>query len=137
LIPKFRSLALSIALATIAACASQGARATTSQGAATSGSRNLVSAGELATVGELNLYDALARIRPTMLQPRIGGGTTGVSAVPISIFYDGNQMREGVQSLRELAAKNIAEVRLLEPQQASARFGGNHANGALVITSKK
>jgi hypothetical protein len=134
---RFRSLALPIALATIAACALQGAGATTAQGTAASGSRNLVTATELATVGELNLYDALARIRPTMLQPRIGGGTTGVSAVPISIFYDGMQMREGVPSLRDLAARNIAEVRLLEPQQASARFGGNHANGALVITSKK
>ena len=137
MISKFRSFALPIALATFTACASQGAGATTAQGTAASGSRNLVTATELAAVGELNLYDGLARIRPTMLQPRIGGGTTGVAAVPISVFYDGLQMMEGVQALRELAAKNISEVRLLEPQQANARFGGNHANGALVITSKR
>ena len=132
---KFTSLALVLALAAISGCASQGAA--TAQGAPTTGSRNLVTAAELATAGDVDLYDALTRVRPTMLQPRIGGGTTGVSAVPVSVFYDGMQMREGAPSLRELAAKNVAEVRFLEPQQASARFGGNHANGALVITSKK
>ena len=132
---KFTSLALVLALAAISGCASQGAA--TAQGSPTTGSRNLVTAAELATAGDVDLYDALTRVRPTMLQPRIGGGTTGVSAVPVSVFYDGMQMREGAPSLRELAAKNVAEVRFLEPQQASARFGGNHANGALVITSKK
>jgi len=127
---KFRSLMILAALVTGAACASQGA-------ATSGGSRNLVTATELATVGDVHLYDALTRVRPTMLQPRIGGGTTGVSAVPVTVFFDGMQMMEGVQSLREIAAKNIAEVRFLEPQQASARFGGNQANGALVVTSKK
>lgn len=130
LIVKFRSFVLFAALATAAGCASQSA-------ATSGGSRNLVTAAELATAGDVHLYDALARVRPTMLQPRIGGGTTGVSAVPINVFFDGMQMMEGVQSLREIAAKNIAEVRFLEPQQASARFGGNQANGALVVTSKK
>ena len=106
---KFASLALLTALAAVAGCASQGAATTSAQGAATAGgSRNLVTATELAVVGELHLYDALTRVRPTMLQPRIGGGTTGVAAVPISVFYDGLQMMEGVQALRELAAKNIS-----------------------------
>jgi hypothetical protein len=127
---KLRSLVILAVFAGGAACASQGA-------ASSGGARNLVTATELATAGDVHLYDALARVRPTMLQPRIGGGTTGVTAVPISVFFDGMQMMEGVQSLREIAAKNIAEVRFLEPQQASARFGGNQANGALVVTSKK
>ena len=118
-------------LASSAACASRNAATT---GA---GSRNLVTTAELASAGDVHLHDALTRVRPTMLQPRIGGGTTGVSAAGISVFFDGMQMMEGVQALREIAAKNIAEVRFLEPQQANARFGGNHANGALLVTSKK
>lgn len=127
---KFRRVVVGVAAMMLAGCAAQSA-------ATTGGSRNLVTAAELSTAGDVNLYEALSRIRPTILQPRIGGGTTGVQAQPVSVFFDGLQMMEGVTHLREIAAKNVQEVRLLEPPQANARFGGNHSGGALVITSKK
>lgn len=103
----------------------------------TSGTRNLVTAEELATAGDVNLYDALNRIRPTILRPRIGGGTSGVHAQPLVVYLDGLRMNEGLEHLRSIAAQTVQEVRLLEPQQANARFGGSNSGGALVVTTRK
>ena len=126
----FRWMLAGVMASSLTACATQGA--------ATSGSsRNLVTATELATAGDVTLYDALTRVRPTMLQPRIGGGTTGVQTVEVAVYFDGLQMREGLRQLREISAVSVQEVRFLEPQQANARFGGNHTGGALVVTSKR
>jgi len=126
----YRLVFAGIMATSLLACAAQGA-------ATRGGNRNLVTAAELETAGDVTLHDALSRVRPTILQPRIGGGTTGVQSVAVSVFYDGLQMMEGLPHLRQISARNIQEVRFLEPQQANARFGGNHSGGALVVTSKK
>ncbi len=130
---KIRSLAVVGAAATMMlACAPKGAQTTP-----TSVQRNVVTAQELAVAGDADLHDALTRIRPAILRSRIGGGTTGVQALPVTVYLDGVQMVEGIDHLREIAARNIQEVRYLEPQQANARFGGTNGGGALMITTKK
>jgi pectin methylesterase-like acyl-CoA thioesterase len=130
-----------IALATAALLASCASTQATTDGtettAATGSSRNLVTASELATAGDVNLYEALTRIRPTILRSRIGGGTTGVQASALTVYLDGLRMNEGIEHLRSIGAQTVQEVRLLEPQQANARFGGNNSGGALVVTTKK
>jgi hypothetical protein len=126
---KLRSVLIATAAITLG-CASQGA-----SGAGTN--RNIVTSEELAVAGDVDLYQALERVRPTFLRSRIGGGTTGVQAASVTVYLDGIQMLEGLPHIRSLAAKNIQEVRFLEPQQANARFGGSNNGGALVITSKK
>lgn len=128
-LPRHGWLALAAATLLLG-CASQSASGTATQ-------RNLVTAQELAVAGDVDLYEALTRVRPTFLRSRIGGGTTGVQAAELKVYYDGLRMDEGVEHLRSLAARNIQEVRFLEPQQANARFGGNNSGGALVITSRK
>jgi hypothetical protein len=99
-------------------------------------SRNLITAEELARAGDVNLYDAVSRLRPTFLRPRTPANT-GVQTPEISVYYDGQLMPEGLNHLREVAAKNVQEVRYLEPQQANARFGVSNSSGALVVTTKK
>ena len=115
------------AAALLAACASQGARATGAQ-------RNVVTAEELAVAGDVNLSEALTRVRPAFLR---GRQAVGVQESPVTVYLDGIQMVEGLDHLRNIGAKGVAEVRFLEPQQANARFGGSNAAGALVITTKK
>lgn len=127
-----RSLVLVSAAAAMAGCAPKGA-----QTAPATVQRNVVTAQELAVAGDADLHDALTRLRPAILRSRIGGGTTGVQALPVTVYLDGVQMVEGIDHLREIAARNIQEVRYLEPQQANARFGGNNGGGALMITTKK
>jgi hypothetical protein len=115
---------------------SGGAAASSTTASATT-QRNLVTAQELAVAGDVDLYEALSKVRPTFLRSRIGGGTSGVRAPELTVYFDGLRMDEGLEHLRSLAARNILEVRFLEPQQANARFGGNNSGGALVVTTKK
>ena len=129
--------ALTIGCASQTAASPQSGSATTTAPAAAVGQRNVVLAAELATAGDVDLYDALNRLRPAFLRSRIGGGTTGTKEGVVSVYLDGIQMMEGLPQLREIATKNVQEVRFLEPQQANARFGGTTSGGALVITTKK
>jgi hypothetical protein len=126
---KLSLLLAASAVVMVAGCASQGARTPGVQ-------RNVVTADELAVVGDVNLQEALTRLRPNFLRGR-QPANTGVMAPPVTVYLDGIQMLEGVDHLRQIAAKNVQEVRLLEPQQANARFGGNNNGGALVIATKK
>jgi hypothetical protein len=121
----FFAVAAAIVLAT--GCAAQG-KAPASQ-------HNVVAAAELARAGDVNLYEALSQLRPAFLRSRgiIPGATS--PAAPIQVYIDGMRMGEP-DYLRQIVAKNVQEVRFLEPQQAIARFGGNNTGGALVIILK-
>lgn len=115
--------AIAAAIVMVTGCASQ-PRATT-------GIRNLVTSAELSRAGDVNLLDALRQVRPTFLEGRNNKpGVQGVAAV--QVYVDGLRM-EGLDYLRQIMARNVKEVRFLEPQQANARFGGNNNGGALVV----
>ena len=100
-----------------------------------SGQRNLLTADELARAGDVSLYDALRVLRPTFLQAR-SASTTGTQQAEIQVYIGPLQM-EGVGQLREIMAKNVREVRYLEPREANARFGSNHGGGALLVTMQE
>ena len=102
-------------------------------GKAPASQHNVVGAEELLRAGDVNLYEALSQLRPAFLRSRgiIPGATS--PAAPIQVYIDGMRMGEP-DYLRQIVAKNVLEVRFLEPQQAIARFGGNNTGGALIVT---
>jgi len=104
-------------------------------GKAPASQHNVVTSEELVRAGDVTLYEALSKLRPAFLRSRgiIPGATT--PAAPIQVYIDGMRMGE-TDHLRQIVAKNVQEVRFLEPQQAIARFGGNNSGGALVIILK-
>jgi hypothetical protein len=120
-------VAVGIAAIIAAGCASQGATTGTQ--------RNVITAEELERAGDVNLYEALNRFRPTFLRSRTPPNA-GVRTQGLTVYVGDLQMMEGLDHLREIAAKNVKEVRFLEPHQANARFGGNNTGGALVILMK-
>lgn len=123
--PRWSRCLLVLVLA--AACAPAGSAPRTGA------QHNLVTHLELQRAGDVSLYDALSQIRPAFLGPRTVAGAT-VAAPPLQVYVGELQMMEGVTHLREIMAKNVKEVRFLEPQQANARYGGNNSGGALIIT---
>lgn len=103
---------------------------------ATSGSspsrHNLLTTEELAPIGDLDLYDAIRRLRPNFLRSHGGQGVqSGMTDV---VLYVGNTRMPDIDQLHTILAKQVKEVAFLEPQQANARFGGNNAGGAIVVT---
>ena len=108
-------------------CASTGAGAS-----APRTQRNVMTVEELAQAGDVSLYDALERLRPQFLRGRAPLGSTA-EAVPVSV-YIGDLKMEGVEHLREVMVRAVKQVQYLDAQQANARFGGNNASGALIVT---
>jgi hypothetical protein len=110
----------------LTACAAQ---STATRG----GQRNLLTADDLARAGDVSLFEAINMLRPTFLQVRPASMAGTQQAAPLQVYVGPLQM-EGVEHLREIMAKNVQEVRYLEPREANARFGGNHGTGALLVT---
>ena len=121
-----RVTAIAAALVVATACAPH------STSANRTGQHNLITAEELTRAGDVSLYEALRQLRPAMLQSHGGQGVMSGQA-PVQVYVGSEQM-EGIDHLRVIAARTVRQVQFLEPQQANARFGGNNAGGALIVT---
>jgi hypothetical protein len=89
--------------------------------------RNQITAEELDRVQFTNAHDLVETLRPTWLVDRGG---------PLMVYVDEVRMG-GRESLRQIPAANVAEVRYLTPIQASARFGRGHEGGAILVTTRR
>ena len=123
-IPRAAVIAAALVVAT--ACAPH------STGSGRTGQHNLITAEELTRAGDVSLYEALRQLRPAMLQSHGGQGVMS-GQTPVQVYVGSEQM-EGIDHLRVISARTVRQVQFLEPQQANARFGGNNAGGALIIT---
>ena len=109
-----------VAVAAIVGCASSSG----TPGRRTSIRSNILTGEEIAnTHADLNTaYDALSRLRPNWLAPH--GAMTSSSAVSnyATVFVDG-QLTGDVNSLRNVQAYYVGEMRYYDASQAGARFG--------------
>lgn len=96
----------------------------------TSGSPKPVRTGNLLTgaqIAEANadvntLYDALARLRPNWLAPHGSMSSNLSTSEYATVFVDG-QRYGGLESLRNIQAYHVLDVRYHDVTQAGARFG--------------
>ncbi|NUO64352.1 MAG: hypothetical protein HOQ12_16885 [Gemmatimonadaceae bacterium] len=124
--PVRRFLTIATAFVVAGACAPA-----PSTGAAPASRHNVITAEELQPVGDLDLYEAIRRLRPNFLRSHGGQGIqTGIPELQV---YVGTVRLQEVDRLHEILARTVKEVTFLEPQQANARFGGNNSGGAIVV----
>lgn len=111
-----------VGLATTMACAST--QQTAGRSRAPAYSHDLVTFDELArTAGSAgNLYQALERVRPTFITPRIAGRAIGSTASQIDVFVNGGYAGDGAVLLT-LNPSYVASVRLERRSQAFVRHG--------------
>ena len=125
------------AAAWLAACASSSG--STAQATTTSSPRrdtNVITAEELANVAQGDLYLAVQQLRPTFLQTR-GVTSTGVATAPEVLQVYVNGVRTGdVNTLHQIQAIDVREVRRLSATEATQRFGTGHTMGAILVTRK-
>jgi hypothetical protein len=69
-----------------------------------------------------NLYQALERIRPTFIKPRLSGRPIESSAAAIDVFVNGGYAGDG-SVLLTLNPANIASVRMQRRSQAFVEHG--------------
>ena len=71
-------------------------------------------------IGQMNLYDALLRLRPRLFDVRMQTTKSEVEPPPIYV----NDVRvEGMSSLREILASHVEEVRYWKQEEAYMKYG--------------
>jgi hypothetical protein len=132
-----RWIVLPVAAACLAGCASS--TGSTPQGTTTTTPRrdtNVITAEELATVAQGDLFLAVQQLRPTFLQTR-GMTSTGVGTAPEVLQVYVNGIRTGdVNALHQIQVIDVKEVRRLSATEATQRFGTGHTMGAILVTRK-
>lgn len=113
-------------------------------GCATSSSRSesprrsgsVLGTDELRNVQQLSAYDAVRRLRPQWLRTR---GPTRVDPdlqeLPIRIYVN-NAPGTTLDELRQIRASDIDQMRFLSAREATTRYGIDHVNGAILVTTK-
>ncbi|HZN98378.1 MAG TPA: hypothetical protein VFB61_11650 [Gemmatimonadales bacterium] len=123
-------LALVSVWSTLAPGAAQGQKAPKRE-------RDIIAREELVQASEkfTDLYQTVRSLRPHFLTSNRGERTLGNSgsagAVPV-IYVDGRQSG-GPDYLKGISAKDVAEVRYLNPNKAGMEYGLGHEGGAIVV----
>lgn len=100
-----------------------------------SGGANLITQAEIEYAQVSNAFDAIQRLRPRMLQKRMGPATDRGEAAEIVVYVDG--ARYGfLDQLSNIPAEKIKEIRYLNPADATTRYGTGHTEGVILVTSK-
>lgn len=127
-----------LGLLLVAALTVAGGCAATSGATTGGGDRDVLTRADLEPLEQLNAYDAIRRLKPAWL--RMGRGTGSIEA--------GMQARRGVQvyvdgapygfvdQLKQIAVGDVREIRRLAPRDATIRFGTNHTEGAILVTTR-
>ena len=116
-----------LVLAAAAACASRGVTVPPSG--------DVISAEEIDGIQVATAYDVIQRLRPEFLRSRgrIAGGVAG-SQSPV-VYVDGVRAG-GLDTLRGIAARDVAEIRRIGAADATTRYGTGHAGGVIEITTR-
>ena len=108
-----------IAIAVMLGCATTGAPSDTPPKMT-----NFLTAQEIigANADVNSAYDAVARLRPNWLAPR-GAMSSNTEATGYATVYLDGQLYGGIETLRNIAAYHVADMRYYDVTQAGARFG--------------
>jgi hypothetical protein len=124
-----------VAVAAIMACAAAGG---TSRKSAVHRAANLLTAEEIgaANADVTTVYDAVARLRPNWLA---GHGVTSVAATGTQfaiVFVDGQHYGD-LNSLRNISAYDVGDIRYYDVTQAGAKFGILGGSSGVIEVSLK
>jgi hypothetical protein len=81
-----------------------------------------------------SVYELVQTLRPRWLSTHGPDSILGQTA-PVQVHLDDNRLG-GVESLRNIAVSGITSLRFVDPVTAAGRWGGDHANGAIIITTR-
>jgi hypothetical protein len=127
-----------VAVAAIMACASARGKSDTSGASAAAHKADFLTAEEIvsANADVANVYDALSRLRPNWLAVH---GATSFNAAGNGlayVFVDGQRYGD-VNSLRNIEAYHVADIRYYDVTQAGARFGVRGGPGGVIEVRMK
>ena len=92
-----------------------------------------ITVAELQAANQTNVYDAVRTIRPNWLRARSPNSFQAPGQV--QAYYDDTRIG-GVENLRNIPMQGVAYIRWYDPISASARWGLDHEQGAIVVSSR-
>lgn len=97
--------------------------------------RDVITLEEIESGGQRDrdLGSAIRSLRPHFLAPPRGIRTMGAGMIyPVVVYVDGNK-QTGIDALLSIMAKDVKEVRYLDPSQSSNAYGITANGGAIVV----
>lgn len=94
-------------------------------------SMDYVGRARLMETGEMNLFEALRRVRADLFRPRDAMGGSSDDALPAVYVNDVHQ--GDISALRGFATEVVRDVQLVRSIDTSLRFGRAHPAGALIV----
>ena len=124
----------SIVLAALACASSQGGQPGVVAAGQERVSANVLTTEEIASGQWQNAYELIQSLRPRWLRAH-GAESIHGETPDIQVYYDANHLG-GLATLRGITVQGIASIHFIDPVTAAARWGGDHANGAIVISTR-
>jgi hypothetical protein len=95
-----------------------------------SGGLEVLTTAHLGAAGpDLSLYEALARLRPVLLE-----GPIGRPEGPFPVVYIEGRRLSDSQRLRHLSSERVRKVQILSGALATRRYGAGHEGGAILVS---
>jgi hypothetical protein len=116
-----------VALLALSACASQ------PRSAGSSSSRTTLTSEEMQRAGYPDLFTTVQSLRPQWLQRR--GQTSIRGRSDVKVYLDGSLLG-GPETLRQISTRSISSIRYMNALEASERWGLDHDQGAIVISTR-
>ncbi len=86
-----------------------------------------------------NGLDIVQRLRPTFLRTRgatsLGGNVVGDATPRPMVVLDGSPHGQ-LETLRQISAISIKEIRYLNGANATTKFGTDYGGGAILVTTR-
>jgi hypothetical protein len=123
-----RALVLSMLGGILVACA---------HGPASTGQRtdaNVITRAEMEANEYASLYEVVQALRGRWLRAR-GPNTLIGRPGEVQVMVDDMRMG-GVSSLRAMTRDNVVTIAFVDPVAAAQRWGGSHAQGTIVVTTR-
>jgi len=118
-----------IALAGAIGCASAGSSSEARR------DPNLITAADIATIPVTNAYEAIDRLRPLFLRSRGKTSINTPNTQYATVYVDGVRYGE-LNSLRNILATHVLDIRYYNGAEAGARFGLQNTAGVIELRMK-
>ena len=103
------------------------------------GGANLITEQEIANAGGAmeTAEEIVQRLRPAMLRARGSVRSSAQAENPSGpMVYMDNQRLGGIEQLANIPSRNVKEIRLVSPIDATQRWGTDHWGGVIQVISK-
>ena len=114
------------------ACGGGGASTTTSS-RPVRGSADLITEAEINAGVYQNALEIIQNLRPNMARPRAMAATA--APVPVVPYMDGVRLQD-LSALATIPASRVKEIRYINANDATTRYGTGHSSGVILVTTK-